>query len=41
MKGPFGPVYDVLDDGEVERARTWGEGLAAKVAARGSAVATG
>ncbi|MCU0477916.1 MAG: flavodoxin [Chloroflexi bacterium] len=27
--GPTGPLFDRLVDGEVERARTWGEGLAA------------
>ena len=26
--GPTGPLFDRLVDGEVERARTWGEGLA-------------
>jgi hypothetical protein len=30
--GPTGPLFDRLIDGEVERARAWGEGLAAKLA---------
>lgn len=34
VKGPLGPVYDILEKGEVERARAWGEGLAARVTAR-------
>jgi hypothetical protein len=28
VKGPLGPVFDVLEAGEVERARRWGEALA-------------
>jgi len=31
--GPTGPVHDALVAGEVERARRWGEGLAAGLAA--------
>jgi len=30
--GPTGPLYDRLVDGELERARAWGAGLADKVA---------
>jgi hypothetical protein len=33
LKGPTGPVHDVLVAGEVERARRWGEALAAKASA--------
>jgi hypothetical protein len=40
IKGPFGPVHDVLQDGEVERAQAWGEALAAKVRTHGTPVAT-
>jgi hypothetical protein len=28
VKGPLGPVYDTLEDGEVERAHAWGASLA-------------
>lgn len=36
VKGPMGPVFDVLIPGELERARDWGERLgAAVVAGRG------
>ncbi len=38
VKGPLGPVYDVLEDGEVERARAWGERLAILAAPRDPAV---
>jgi hypothetical protein len=31
--GPTGPLFDRLVDGEVERARAWGEGLAAHLPA--------
>lgn len=31
VKGPLGPVYDTLEDGEVERARAWGAALATTV----------
>jgi hypothetical protein len=34
VKGPMGPVVDVLVPGEIERARAWGERLGAAVAAR-------
>lgn len=34
VKGPMGPVFDVLIPGELERARAWGERLGAAVAAR-------
>jgi hypothetical protein len=34
VKGPMGPVVDVLVAGEAERARAWGERLGAAVAAR-------
>jgi hypothetical protein len=39
VKGPTGPVHDVLVAGEVDRARRWGATLAAKTgaAAKGSA----
>jgi len=39
IKGPTGPVHDVLVAGEVDRARRWGATLAAKTgaAAKGSA----
>jgi hypothetical protein len=30
LKGPTGPVHDVLVEGEIERARRWGAALAAK-----------
>jgi hypothetical protein len=30
LKGPTGPVHDVLVAGEIERARRWGEALAKK-----------
>jgi hypothetical protein len=33
LKGPIGPVHDVLVTGEVERARRWGEALAAMASA--------
>lgn len=29
--GPLGSAYDAIADGELERARAWGEGLASKV----------
>lgn len=41
VKGPFGPVYDVLQEGEVERARAWGAGLAEVVAHQHSTAALG
>lgn len=41
VKGPFGPVYDVLQDGEVERARAWGAALAERIAGQRPTVATG
>jgi hypothetical protein len=31
VKGPLGPVYDTLEDGEVERAHAWGAALATTV----------
>lgn len=34
VKGPLGPVVDVLVPGELERARAWGERLGAAVVAR-------
>jgi hypothetical protein len=34
VKGPLGPVYDVLVDGELERARAWGENLGTDLAGR-------
>jgi hypothetical protein len=34
VKGPLGPVHDVLVDGELERARAWGEHLGAGMAVR-------
>jgi hypothetical protein len=34
IKGPTGPVHDVLVAGEVERARRWGEALAAGLRGR-------
>ena len=33
LKGPTGPVHDVLVAGEIERARRWGAALAAKAGA--------
>jgi hypothetical protein len=33
IKGPTGPVHDVLVAGEIERARRWGATLAAKAGA--------
>lgn len=30
VNGPFGPVYDAVAEGELERARAWGEDLAAR-----------
>ena len=33
LKGPTGPVHDVLVEGEIERARRWGAALAAKAGA--------
>ena len=32
VDGPTGPVFDRLADGETERARAWGEGLAGRLA---------
>jgi hypothetical protein len=32
VEGPTGPVFDRLADGETERARAWGEGLAGRLA---------
>ncbi|MDA8238320.1 MAG: flavodoxin domain-containing protein [Chloroflexi bacterium] len=32
VEGPTGPLFDRLVDGEVERARAWGRGLAGAVA---------
>jgi hypothetical protein len=37
VSGPTGPVHDALLDGEVERARRWGEQLATTLAAMGPA----
>ena len=37
VSGPTGPVHDALLDGEVERARRWGEQLATTLAATGPA----
>lgn len=37
VHGPLGPVVDSLVDGELERARAWGERLGADVVARGPA----
>jgi hypothetical protein len=34
VKGPMGPVFDVLVPGEAERARAWGDRLGAAVIAR-------
>ena len=34
VEGPTGPVFDRLVDGEVERARRWGERLGASLAGR-------
>jgi hypothetical protein len=34
VKGPLGPVVDVLVPGEIERARAWGDRIGAAVAAR-------
>jgi hypothetical protein len=34
VRGPLGPVVDVLVEGEIERARAWGERLGADVAGR-------
>lgn len=34
VKGPMGPVSDVLVPGEIERARAWGERLGAAAVAR-------
>ena len=31
VEGPTGPMFDRLPDGELERARAWGEGLGATV----------
>jgi hypothetical protein len=39
VAGPLGPVYDVLAEGEVERARAWGEELAAVITAQRTAAA--
>ncbi len=36
VHGPLGPVVDVLVEGELERARAWGERLAAALAGLGS-----
>ena len=36
VRGPLGPVVDVLVEGEIERARAWGERLGADLAGRGS-----
>jgi hypothetical protein len=30
VNGPFGPVYDAVAEGELERAREWGEELAGR-----------
>ena len=37
VDGPTGPVFDRLARGELERAREWGEGLAAQLAAPAAA----
>lgn len=37
VHGPLGPVVDVLVEGEIERARAWGERLGADLVARGPA----
>lgn len=41
VKGPLGPVHDVLVPGEIERARAWGERLGADAVARGGSSSGG
>lgn len=36
VKGPLGPVVDVVVAGEIDRARAWGERLGAQLVARAS-----
>jgi hypothetical protein len=31
VNGPFGPVYDAVAEGELDRARDWGEDLATRI----------